>query len=214
MEKQFTIKVPDEIWIDSWETGKTETYTYVGPESIKVLVETTDEFDIVEWTENEFDRDIRHNEKVIEFNVTDENVSIAHYIVTNPADFEYEEREVINHDGSLYLEVLHPPIQDYFDLLFKSGDFILEPIIKDPETENERIAKQRLQYVRKYNDAYDFEDEIQIVIDKFIQDTEAYLEKMQTVYPWKYVSIDSTEIPKIPAKLVGEFNTLPAIDQG
>lgn len=213
MEKQFTIEVPDEIWVDSWKTGKTETYTYVGPESINVLVETTDEFTIIDWSETDFDREIKDNESVVKLEVNDETVAAAHYITTASTEFEYEFKDITNHDGSTHREIVNPQLQDYFDIVYRAQrGFILSPIYKETETQNERIATERLKFVQKYNKAYEFDVEIQEIIDKFIVNIKEYLETMETAYPWRYVSMDTDEIPKIPATLISEFNKLPDLD--
>jgi len=33
MQKEFTVNIPDELWVDSWENELTTTYTYEGPQN-------------------------------------------------------------------------------------------------------------------------------------------------------------------------------------
>jgi hypothetical protein len=213
MEKTFTINIPDQLWVDNWEKEKTETYTYRGPAEFNILVETTGNWEIVDWSDSEFDRETNENETIVKLTVTDDNIAAAHYIVTRDEEFEYIYEDIINHDGSIHREISNPRLQDYFDLEYRpSSGFSLSTITKETETENERTAQKRLQYVEKYNEVYDFDEEIQTIIDKFLSDVQSFLEFMQTVYPWRYVTIDPNEVPKIPARLVTEFNKLPDLN--
>ena len=213
MEKTFTINVPDEIWVKSWENNITETYTYSGPASIKVLVETIGDWEVLDWSETDFDRELQSHEHVIDLDVTDENVEIAYWLTTDLSTHEYTYEDVENHDGSVYKKITNPTIRDYFDIAYKpSTGFSLNAIYKEAETENEKSAKERRDYVRKYNDLYDFDTDNQTLIDNFLTAVDNYINNMETVYPWKYVTIDKQEVPKIPASLISTFSSLPEID--
>jgi len=41
MAREFTVNIPDELWVDSWEDGLTATYTYPGPDSIWLEIDHT-----------------------------------------------------------------------------------------------------------------------------------------------------------------------------
>lgn len=212
MEKTFTVNVPDELWVDSWNTNKTETYTYIGPSSIKVLIETTDEWEFLDWSETDFEREIQEHEIVVDLEVTDETVAVAHWIVSKNNEYEYTYETITNHDNSTYEQISNPRIQDYFDIRYRpSSKFFLDTIYKDHETQNEKIAKERKEYVEKYKNAYDFDEATQTKINEFITAVNSYLDTMVTAYPWKYITIDKNEIPKIPAVLISVFNELPEI---
>ena len=86
------------------------------------------------------------------------------------------------------------------------------PIYKNTKTIAEEKAEKRIEYVKKYNDTYDFDADTQAIIDTFLSDMTAYMTTMSSVYPWKYVTIDENEIPKIPASIVTVFNTLPEVE--
>lgn len=213
MEKTFTISVPDELWVNSWNTNKTETYTYTGPSAIKVMVETVGDWEYLEWSESEFERELNDHELIIELAVTDETVAVAHWITTISANYEYTYVETVNHDNSTYNAIANPRIQDYFTISYRpNSGFSLDPIYKETKNLNADLAEERKAYVKKYDDLYDFDTAIQEKIDTFLQVVDTYLENMQTAYPWKYVTIDKNEVPKIPASLILEFQKLPAIN--
>jgi len=208
MEKTFTVNVPDDLWVDSWTENKTTDYTYNGPSTINVLVSLTDDFPIVRWSEDDITVDDEDKELVVTIDA-DTDTAIAHAIVNAGAEHEYTYTTITNHDDSTHEEINNPTINDIYEVEYTPANgFELEQIIKQSETMNERTAKERLAYVVKYDEAYDFDDATQTVIDTFKTNIDNYLTTMSTVYPWRYVTIDATVIPKIPASLVATFNTL------
>lgn len=211
MEKTFTVNVPDDLWVDSWTENKTTDYTYNGPSTINVLVSLTGDFPIVRWSEDDITVDDEDKELVVTIDA-DTDTAIAHAIVNAGAEHEYTYTTITNHDDSTHEEINNPTINDIYEVEYTPANgFVLKQIIKQSETMNERTAKERLAYVVKYDEAYDFDDATQTVIDTFKTNIDNYLTTMSTVYPWRYVTIDATVIPKIPASLVATFNTLPDI---
>lgn len=211
MEKTFTVNVPDDLWVDSWTQEKTTDYTYNGPATINVLVSLTDDFPIIRWSEEEIEVNDEGKELVVTIDA-DTDTAIAHALVNAGAEHEYTYTTITNHDDSTHEEINNPTINDIYEVVYTpTNGFELEQIIKESETMNERTARERLAYVVKYDEAYDFDVEIQTVIDAFKTNMDTYLTTMSTVYPWRYVTIDAAEIPKIPASLVATFNTLPEI---
>lgn len=213
MEKTFTVNVPDDLWVDSWDQNKEQTYTYNGPETIYVVVQLTEDFPIIEWSEDPILREVDPNkQQIIELDAN-EQTAIAYYYYHNADEWEYEYTTITNHDGSTHEEYTNPTLEDIYQVVYSIQDgFVLSPIIRETETEAEKIAKGRLTYVQKYKNAYDFDEDVTEVINTFESNINDYLDTMATVYPWRYVNIDTTEIPKIPASLITVFNTLPEVE--
>lgn len=213
MEKTFTVNVPDDLWVDSWDQNKEQTYTYNGPETIYVVVQLTEDFPIIEWSEDPILREVDPNkQQIIELDAN-EQTAIAYYYYHNADEWEYEYTTITNHDGSTHEEYTNPTLEDIYQVVYSIQDgFVLSPIIRETETEAEKIAKGRLTYVQKYKNAYDFDEDVTAVINTFESNINNYLDTMATVYPWRYVNIDTTEIPKIPASLITVFNTLPEVE--
>jgi len=210
MEKTFTISVPDELWVDSWNTNKTESYNYSGPEKIWVLIERDNTPS--DWSDKEISANEERGEIVKEIDAA-VDTDIAYYLVHTDEIWDYSYTTKINHDNSEYQEITNPRLHDYFELDHNIGQgLILNPKYKESTTIAEETAIKRLNYVKKYNDTYDFDTETQSTIDKFISETTAYLETMKPVYPWKYVTISHDDIPKVPASLITVFKELPELD--
>lgn len=212
MSKTFTVNVPDQLWVDLWNTNKTESYTYNGPDSWNVLVNISTN-EIMNWSTEAIETS-SSDEDIIIVDATDTNsIAVAHFFDTIRSDHEYTYETETNHDGSTYENITNPTIQDYFDVVYDEDNGItLAPMYKNPKTIVEEKAESRLAYVEKYNNVYDFDTETQETIDNFIASINTYMESMSNVYPWKYVTIDENNIPKIPASLVSVFNTLPEVN--
>ena len=143
----------------------------------------------------------------------DSNLPVAYFIHTQGIEHEYTEEDETNHDDSVYKKITNPLIHDYFDIGYDSETGLhLTPIYKNTKTIAEEKAEQRLAYVKKYNDVYDFDADAQAIIDTFLTSMTTYMSTMASVYPWKYTTIDENEIPKIPASIVTIFNTLPEVE--
>jgi hypothetical protein len=211
MEKTFTVNVPDDLWVDAWTENKTTDYTYNGPATLHVVVRTIDGFDIVSWGETAPTAINEDIEQVVELDAnTDTGVAWA--MIHEGDDWDYTYTTITNHDDSTHEETNNPKLTDIYEAVWSPNDgFALAPIYKETETMAERTAKERKSYVVKYDDAYDFDADTQAVIDQFKTDMDAYLATMATAYPWRYVTIDHSAIPKVPASLVATFNTLPDI---
>lgn len=211
MQKEFTIKVPDEIWVNKWSEGREETYTYKGPEKIFVRVEKNEV--MREWYERKEDVPLEDGEKVMEVDAS-EQPDVAHWFVTTDEDHVYEYVTITNHNGSTHEEKANPTIHDYFEAqyAFNRPKIWLEPIYKELDTPQEAKARKRLSFIKKYDKLYDFDDQTQKLIDDSIKRLNDYLKIMDSVYPWRYVEIPDDEIPRIPASLLKEFSDLPDLD--
>lgn len=213
--KEFTINVPDTWWVDSWDNGDTKTYTYEGPDTLWVEVGLKDDFSIISYSDTEIVRDAPEDEERVSVIQLDANAQpeCAHLLWMSDDDWEYTYTTLTNHDGSTHEEMTNPKMGDLFDIKWTpAGGFEADPIYKELQTEAERMAKERRAYIQKYDDAYDFDDATQTIIDTALSAFDTYLTTMETAYPWRYVTIDKAEIPRIPAALTTVFNNLPKLD--
>jgi len=211
MKKEFTINVPDEIWVDSWEENKTETWTYEGPEKIWVLINT--QTNAVLNHELAKSNELK-NDNILEIEINaNENPEIAHWFIETGENREIEFVDEINHDGSIHKSPVNLIILDYFIVEYSPLEgLFLSPIIKENKTVNEEKAEKRLAFVKKYDNLYEFDEEIQLKIDETIKRLEDYLKLLEKARPWKYVTLDEKEIPRIPYILVTTFQNLVEIE--
>lgn len=211
MRKEFTIAVPDEYWVNSWTEGKTMSWTYEGPEKIYVIASVQGQ--LISYQEEEIFRDTDSPEKIIVIDA-ETDTDVAYYLISQPEEHVYEFAEEINHDGSTHRFFTNPRIQDlfYLDALQPFGQgYKLEPIYKKTETIHEVTVQQRKQYVLDFYKKYEFDDDVDRLVKGFLDKADAYLKKMEKVYPWKYIEIDDSDVPRIPIQLIKILNELEKI---
>lgn len=223
MQKEFTVNVPDELWVDSWENALTQTYTYNGPQYFYIGLGDKNNELVVKFGDLESEADPFTAEESADFIYSltidaDVNPELAYMLYIHDHE-DHMFTEITNHDGSIYQQISNPCMKDYFTLEYKSNaddpdvkEAFLDPIYKDTNNILLSTAKTRLSVVQKYDNAYDFDEADQTKIDTFISTINTYIDSIATAYPWKYITVDISEIPKIPASLQLLFNQLPEID--
>lgn len=211
MEKTVNVKIPNEIWVDDFSANKTATFNYSGPAKIWIIVEEDNTVNSYSETEPV----LAMNRSAIEVDIaaaSPDKLQAAVFLVMQGAEHTYTYTPETNHDGSTYQRITNPKLNDYYTLRYNpSSGFELKVIEKDRTVPTEKIAQDRKTYVEKYANAYEFSTEDQAKITSFLTAINAYLQSVETAYPWKYVQIDKNEVPKIPVSLVQLFNTLPAL---
>jgi len=223
MQKEFTVNVPDELWVDSWDDSLTATYTYEGPQYFYIGFDSNFSAKILpnHAVEPGAETDPFSDEQAANFIEiitldANENPDIAYMLYAPYVDHDdHTFEDVANHDGSTYKKITNPHMHDYFELRWNKGVIELPTLharIKDTSNPLHTTAKNRLAHIQKYNNAYDFSTDDQATIDTAITAFNTYIDTVSTAYRWKYVEYDLTEVPKIPAALQILFNQLPEID--
>ena len=211
MEKIITVKIPNEIWVDDFSANKTATFNYNGPAKVWVIV--NEDNSVNSFTETE--PELQAGKSAVEVDMataSQDKLEAATLLVMATKEHTYEYAPVTNHDGSVYQKITNPRLSDYYTIFNNpSQGFVLKIIEKDKTIPTEIIARQRKEYVEKYSNAYEFETADKAKITEYLTAINAYLDSVATAYPWKYIQIDTNEVPKIPVSLVKLFSTLPEI---
>ena len=211
MEKIITVKIPNEIWVDDFSENKTATFQYNGPAKIWTIIE--EDNTVNSYSESE--PVLSGNRTFIEVDMATASADkqqAATLLVMRGAEHTYTYTPETNHDGSVYQKITNPKLSDYYTLRYNPAlGFELITIEKDKTIPTEAIALQRKAYVEKYSAAYEFSDADESKITEFLTTINNYLNSVKTAYPWKYITIDKNEVPKIPVSLVQLFNTLPEL---
>ena len=213
MKKDFTIQVPDELWVDCWKNNNTMTWTYDGPEKLYRKIGHNDF--IMDWNSEPFESML--GDEHIEEVDANELTSIAYFLVDtkNPSPPEHIFEDEINVDGSIYKKILNPRLQEIFYIDYNRTDkFKLLPIYKSTEIPATQEVKKKLEYIKRYTDIFEFDELTNSLITKFENESKEFLEKMKTVYPWKFDKEINVKRPKIPVALVEKFQSLPTNFEG
>lgn len=210
MKKTFNYNVPDELWVDNFSKGLIASATYDGPETINVMV-SKDRY--VAWGNNIPEVYDSEKNKVVILNAN-ELPNVAYYITNQSNVAEHVFEDEIMHDGSVYKKISNPSIFDYYQLVYFDGlsdPWRFELITKEKNTAAELKVADDLDYVKRYNNAYDFDIDTTTAINGYITKAEKYLSDMKTIYPWKYIEITTPVPPKMPVALINAFKDLPKV---
>lgn len=215
MDKVISYNIPNELWVNNFSENKTANFTYSGPDTIFLVADlatnmfiiTTDSADTYVGQENQY--------RLIEVNIstaTDKHVMAAIVLNSKVDPTPNTFVEELNHDGSIYTRIENPKACEYYEVRLEGIDTVeLKLIVKNTDNPNLTIAKERKKYVETYNSTYEFTGNTATLISEFLNSINNYLIIIEKAYPWKYITYNASEIPKIPAELVSIFNSMPVI---
>lgn len=216
--ENFTVNVPDELWVDSWENSNTASYTYVGPNTVYVVRDVDTNVLLPVYPLDEEPTGLTSKQQLITVDANT-NPEIAMWLQPVHEDFQHEFETTSSGLGDqTYEKITNPNIRDWFDLEVTDTSTIpatigLTAIYKEKDTSIEEKARKRKDYVKKYSDAYDFDTNTQELIDTFLTDITTYLDTYEPLCPWKFADgIPEGDMPRIPVTLVTVFNSLPEIE--
>jgi hypothetical protein len=217
MTQDFTISVPDQLWVDSWAGNATKTYTYDGPETVYVEIQITD-YAIINMETTELTAD-EGNTFIVEITAADYPERAQMVVEGNDTEgYEHTYADEVQFDDSVYKKISNPRLSDYFKMTYQPVPadrdqelgLTLELNLKTVETPAMVEALRRQSYVTKYADQYEFASDDQTSVDAYLTAISNHITTLSTAYPWKFIGgVPTNSIPKIPASLVALFNTLP-----
>lgn len=215
MQQDFTIRVPDQLWVDIWVNEVDVTFTYDGPDTVYAVVNSS-RSQLHQVSGSEI-TSVPDDQEIITISATD-YPEIAHAImeIDSEDDYTYTYEDEAQFNGHAYQKITNPLLTDYFVLEANpipadwAAARCLRLTVKVKARENTALekAKARLAYVNTYATQYDFGSD-QTTIDNLITSLETHITTLETAYPWKFDVEPSTDIPKIPASVVALFNGLP-----
>lgn len=200
MKKSFTVSIPDELWLDTFEKNKELTLEYEGPETIDVFVELS--------TGGVFQGDIpevynQDNYAVVTLNAND-HPDIAYWLV-NKLPLEREYASITNVDGSTYvgLDSSVAALRDYFSLNYdvENKKFNLVVNVKNEHSALWFKAEENKAYVQ--NNMAAFNKSLTTTANTYID----LLNKFQTegkgsTYSWRLSEFNIADVPAVPPTLV------------
>lgn len=219
MQKEFTINIPDERWIDSWDNNLTLTKTYTGPSKfyapisletntvVGVYFETTPTtgpyIDIEKFSIYEVDADI--------------DTAIAQVILetTNneyKQNYIHEFEDEVLHDGSIYAKPTNPMVSNYYRIFYdiESTKLILQPIFNDAwQLPQLLIVNQKLEILNYNKVNVSFSQAMLAKITAAITELETYKTTIVNARNWKYDTFDMDEIPKISKSVEQSLRPIP-----
>lgn len=219
MQKEFTIDIPDERWIDSWEDNLKLTKTYSGPSKFyaPVNLETNTLVGVyfeIAPTEGPYSNNDKFSLSEIDANI---DTAIAQVILetTNEeyrAAYIREFEDETLHDGSIYAKTTNPMVSDYFRIAYdiENAKIILEAIINDSwELPQLDTVNQKLDILKYNRDNINFSSTMLSKINTAITELETYKSTIANARKWKYDNFNMSEIPQISKSVEQALKPIP-----
>ena len=219
MQKQFTVSIPDERWIDSWDSNLTLTKTYTGPSKVYAPINLELNSLVGVYfdsspTQGPYANTDNYNLYEID---ADTDTAIAQ-LVQETVDDEYKlnyirefEDETL-HDGSIYAKTTNPMVSDYYRLRYDTltSKIVLEAIFND----NWRIPQlgvvnNKLEVLNYNKTNIAFSETMLAKITAAIAQLETYKATIVNARNWKYDTFDMSEIPQISKSVEQALKPIP-----
>lgn len=210
MIKEFTYPLPDELYIEGVSGDVVGEYVYDGPEKINVKIDSSGQ--VVDIDPIIVEGDDLLNIIEIDAN-TDTAVAymFADYFVEDVLPWNYEFEDITMDNGDIYKKPLNPNLKDVYQVVYniqsKTWEFV--QILKEPGHPSSVKVKESLEKVKRYADAYEFPEEVEVALESYIKKCEDHIAKYQNYYTWKYINFEQVSTPKLPAILVSELAKVP-----
>ena len=207
--KEFTYALPDELWVEGVSGDVTGTWTYEGPETIRLYADPDD--GTITAIDPGHPLPAGNVEVTIDANANPELAEmVAHFftddVVNNPT-FE----DVTMDNGDIYKRLTNPRMIDAYELQYDADNNALKlaQVLRAIDESGKVTAQSRKDKMQAYLDEYDFGTETNAAIQTYIDSLTTYINDYVGVQGWKYINIpESPAAPKIPAAIQAEINKL------
>lgn len=219
MQKEFTINIPDERWIDSWENNLTLTKTYIGPSKFYAPIDLeTNNLLGVYFETTPTQSPYTNAEKFSIYEIDADTDAAIAQLIQEITDDEYKlsyirefEDEVL-HDGSIYAKTTNPMISDYYRLEYDTeiSKIVLEAIVNDSwHIPQLNIVNQKLDVLKYNRDNVAFSESMLTKINTAITQLETYKSTIVNARNWKYDTFNMNEIPQISKSVEQSLKPVP-----
>lgn len=231
MQKQFTIKIPDELYVNSWEKDLSATFTYNGPDTVYVVlslikndgsenVEEVFNFAFFEPVTNPIFQNVEKY-KIVEISA-EQNTALAEALFQkNNSNYEYTFTDEENFDGSMAAVISNPRITDYYTVNYSLNtektnyEFKLIPLYKYPQQlEIYNEVEQKLSLLEYNRDSVQHSAQILAKITQAIDTLNNFKVSIKDQRPWKFDKLpDSSVIPQISKAVEMSLKRIPIPEQ-
>jgi len=219
MQKEFTINIPDERWINSWDNNLTLTKTYIGPSKFYAPIDLEINNLLGVYFENAPTEGPYTNIEKFSIYEIDANTdtAIAQVVQESTSD-EYtaayirEFDDEVLHDGSIYAKTTNPMVSDFYRLRYdiETSKIVLEAIVNDNWQIPQLIfVNQKLDLLNYNKNNIAFSQAMLTKINTAIAQLETYRSTIVDARKWKYDTFNMSEIPQIPKSVEQALKPVP-----
>jgi hypothetical protein len=219
MQKEFTINIPDERWIDSWDNNLTLTKIYTGPSKFYAPVSLETNTLVGVYFETTPTTGPYLDAEKFSLHEIDANVDTAiAQVVLEATNDEYKQNYIHEfedetlHDGSIYAKPTNPMLSNYYRLRYDTLTLkiVLEAIFSDAwQIPQLGVVNQKLAVLNYNKTSVSFSQTMLTKITTAITQLEAYKATIVNARNWKYDTFDMDEIPAISKSVEQALKPVP-----
>lgn len=210
IQVNFTKPVPNELYIDSFTNGKTQSYVYSGNNLIYVAI------DIPEGAIQDVHEDLNFNynpdiskQLIIDARI---NPDVAYYVTnTNTPDRIFATETLV--DGTTYEQITNPSLRDMYHINYdlQTNTWKWTFITRNPKGRLNDLAQRNRDYVNTYISTISSNTALMQIANTYLQTLDTFETTGKGSIPsWKIIAVPKlSEVPPIPQDLILAFDVLP-----
>jgi hypothetical protein len=205
----FTKPVPDELYIDSFTKGNTQTWTYTGNNLVYISVDK-----ISNGIQGVHDTlEFNYNPDLTEVMTIDAPVhpDIAYYASnTHIPDRIFVTETLI--DGTTYEQITNPVLRDIYEVRYDSANTAWNWIVitRNPKSLLNDYADRNKHYINNNISKISSNAALMEIANTYLQTLETFETTGKGSIPsWKMITTNLGDVPPIPHDLIVAFNVLP-----
>jgi hypothetical protein len=205
MIKNFTVPVPNELYVDNFSEGKVLELTYDGPDKILLLVGRHDGT-VVNMLQSSTDPHNADVNMVVEVDA-EKNPDVAYFYLTSRRPLEEISYVTItNVDGSTHEEIANPTIFDIYGGFVYNAEqdqWTLQQFIRDKRSPLFLNAEQSKQYLTDNTTKFSSNTSLSAMAEEYLNIINDYQTSGNgSIYSWRLATWDVSEVPQIPPPLI------------
>jgi hypothetical protein len=206
---QFTKKIPDSLYVNTFTSNSSLTLTYNGPELSLFLVEKNHGHicGVLETMEDAYNPD---HYLVIETSASD-SPDVLYYFHQS----EFPEREHVTEtlvDGTTHDEISNPTLKDYYTAFYdlENKIWIWEVITRNPRSVYNELADRYREYVNQNLHKIESNEALKEVATKYLQRlTDFETTGAGSIPSWKIAAANTASVPLPSPLLMTAFENTP-----
>jgi hypothetical protein len=210
IQVNFTKPIPNELYIDSFTNGNTQSYVYSGNNLLYVAVDIP----LGGIQDIHEDPDFKYNPDNTKKVIIDANVNpdVAYFITNTTFDDRIFATETLI-DGTTYEQITNPMLRDMYQVNYdlETNTWKWKFITRNPKGRLNDFAQRNRDYVNTYISTISSNTALMQIANTYLQTLDTFETTGKGSIPsWKIIAVPKlSEVPPIPQELILAFDVLP-----
>jgi hypothetical protein len=206
---QFTKKIPDSLYVNTFVSNSSLTLTYNGPESSLLLIEKDHGHicGVLETMEDAYNPD---DYLVIETLASDSPDVLCYFHQSEFPEREYVTETLV--DGTTHEEISNPTLKDYYRTFYdlENKIWVWEVITREPRSVYNDVVDRYREYVNQNLHKIESNESLKEVATKYLQRlTDFETTGAGSIPSWKIITANIASVPLPSPLLMTAFENTP-----